>query len=64
MTVLSIGLGSMVGGPGGERMTCGAVGTSEWREQPAVGHPGIWYFGVQEGDWGWRPRCASSVQRQ
>lgn len=35
---------------------CGedAVGTSEWRYN--LRHPSIWYFVVQEGDLGWRPR--------
>ena len=52
VTALSIGLGSLGGGTVQGRVTCGAVGTSAWRDQPAVGRLGKWYFGVQKRDWG------------
>lgn len=59
--VLSVGLGNLGGGAVRGRTTCGAVGTSECRAQPAAGHLGRWCFGAQKRGWGWRPRFTLPV---
>lgn len=51
MTVLPVGLGDMPRARCGGKMLWGHLS-----EDTAVRHLSIWYFGVQEGDLGWRPR--------